>query len=128
MADKLVDMKYTKAEAKAEAQEYSNPSTGPEYPWGLQIRLEDEELSKLGIKALPEIGAEFHFTVVATVQSASQTQMASGKTDRCVSLQITMLGVDLKESAEEEKGEKSTPKSEAAETRKPAKGGVLGRG
>lgn len=129
MADKLVDMKFTKAEAKAEAEEYSKPSPDnePQYPWGLQIRLEDESLAKLGITKLPEIGAEFHLTVVAQVQSATESKMASGRTDRCVCLQITMMGIDLEESAAQEKGEKSTPASEAAETRKPAKGGVLGR-
>lgn len=127
MADKLIDMQYTKAEAKAEAEEYSKPSPDnePKYPWGLQIRLEDEELKKLGIKELPEVGAEFTLTVVAEVQSATESKMASGRTDRCVCLQITAMSIDEEESAAEEKGE--TPKSEAAETRKPAKGGVLGR-
>lgn len=128
MTTKLVEMKYTKAEAKAEATKYDSIAGQPEYPWGLQIRLEDEELTKLGIKSLPDVGGEFHLTIVAEVQSATETKMASGKTDRCVCLQITMLGVDLTESAAEEKGEKSTPASEAKETRRPTKGGVLGRG
>jgi hypothetical protein len=125
MAAKLVDLKYTKAEAK-EANDYSTPKDGgPEYPWGLEIRLEDDELAKLGVTGLPDVGGEYHLTVVAMVKSASS--MANGKTDRCVCLQITMMGVDLEESAEDEKGEKSTPASEAKETRKPAKGGVLGK-
>jgi hypothetical protein len=129
MADKLVDMKFTKAEAKAQAEEYSKPSPDnePSYPWGLEIRLEDESLAKLGIKTLPEIGAEFHLSVVAMVKSASESRMASGRVDRCVCLQITMMGVDLEESAAEERGEKSTPASEAAETRQPSRGGVMGR-
>lgn len=129
MANQLVDMKFTKAEAKAQAEEYTKPSPDnePSYPWGLEIRLEDESLAKLGITTLPEIGAEFHLSVVATVKSASESRMASGRTDRCVCLQITMLGVDLEESAADEKGEKSTPASETAETRKPSKGGVLGK-
>lgn len=129
MADKLVDMKFTKAEAKAEAEEYSKPSLDnePQYPWGLQIRLEDESLAKLGITDLPEIGAEYHLTVIAEVQSATESKMASGKTDRCVCLQITMMGIDLEESAASEKGEKSTPAAEARETRKPTKGGVMGK-
>jgi hypothetical protein len=127
MAAKLVDLKYTKAEAK-EANDYSTPKDGgPEYPWGLEIRLEDDELAKLGVTGLPDVGGEYHLTVVAMVKSASQTSMANGKTDRCVCLQITMIGVDLEESAEDEKGEKSTAASEAKETRKPAKGGVLGK-
>lgn len=129
MAAKLVDMKYTRAEAKAEAEKYSSPSPDnePQYPWGLQIRLEDEELSKLGITSLPDVGGEFHLTVVAQVQSATESKMASGRTDRCVCLQITMLSVDLEESAADEKGEKSTPAAEAKEVRKPSKGGVLGK-
>lgn len=127
MAAKLVDLKYTKAEAK-EANDYSTPKDGgPEYPWGLEIRLEDDELAKLGVTGLPDVGGEYHLTVIAMVKSASQTSMANGKTDRCVCLQITMMGLDLEESAEDEKGEKSTPASEAKETRKPAKGGVLGK-
>lgn len=131
MADtKLVDMKYSKAEAKAQAEQYTKPSPDnePQYPWGLQIRLEDDSLTKLGIKTLPDVGGEFHLTVVATVQSATESKMASGRVDRCVCLQITMMEVDLEESAKDEKGEKSTPASEARETRQPAKGGVLGKG
>lgn len=125
MAAKLVDLKFTKAEAKA-ANDYSTPKDGgPEYPWGLTIRLEDEELTKLGIKSLPDVGGEYHLSVVAQVQSATETRMANGKTDRCVCLQITMLGIDLEESAADEKGEKSTPASEGAETKRPSSGGLL---
>ena len=125
MAAKLVDLKFTKAEAKA-ANDYSTPKDGgPEYPWGLTIRLEDEELTKLGIKSLPDVGGEYHLSVVAQVQSATETRMANGKTDRCVCLQITMLGIDLEESAADEKGEKSTPASEAAEMKRPSAGGLL---
>lgn len=127
MTPKLVDLKYTKAEAK-EANDYSTPKDGgPEYPWGLTIRLEDDELKKLGIEDLPDVGGEFHLQIIAKVQSASMTSMADGKTDRCVNLQITMMGVELEESAADEKGEKESPKSEAAETKKAARGGVLGK-
>lgn len=128
MSTKLVDMKYSKAEAKAEATKYDTISSQPEYPWGLCLRLEDDELAKLGIKGLPDVGGEYHLQVVAQVTSASQSTMADGKTTRSVSLQVTMIGIDLAESAADEKGEKSTPASEAKETRKPTKGGVLGRG
>ena len=127
MAAKLVDMKYTKAEAKAEATKYDSPSSQPEYPWGLCLRLEDDELTKLGIKGLPEVGGEYHLQVIAKVQSASQSNMADGQTQRSVSLQVTMIGIELAESAEDEKGEKETPASEAAETAKPSRGGVMGK-
>lgn len=47
----LVDMKLTKAEKKANKVEVE-PTTagkGPEYPWGLTIRLEADSLRKLGV-------------------------------------------------------------------------------
>lgn len=121
MPTQLVDMKYTKAEAKAEATKYDSIAGQPEYPWGLQIRLEDEELTKLGIKSLPDVGDSFTLTVVTEVQSATETKMASGKTDRCVCLQITQLGVDASEEEEED------DKPAAKPAKQPAKGGVLGR-
>lgn len=123
MATKLVDMKYTKAEAKAEATKYESIAGQPEYPWGLQIRLEDEELSKLGITSLPDVGATFTLTVVCEVQTATETKMATGKTDRCVCLQITQLGMVA------EDGEKAaaSPTPAAKSPKQPSKGGVLGR-
>lgn len=116
MADQLVDLKYTKADQKEEQAEMKMPPT-PEYAWGLQIRLEREELDKLGVKKLPSVGDEWHFNAVAEITGVSESHMASGKDECCVTLQIKMMGLDLEESADEEAGEKETPASEAAEAR-----------
>lgn len=119
----LVDLAYTSKERKEEAAEAKSMEP-PEYPWGLQIRLENEELKKLGIKDLPEVGEEYHLEVVAKVTSVSENQYGDGRTERCVCLQICMAGVQLDESAADEKREgKETPASEAREVR----GGVLGK-
>lgn len=123
MTAKLVDMKYTKAEAKEEAAEYAVGSNAPEYPWGLQIRLEDEELKKLGVSSLPDVGEEMTLTVTVKVTSVSENQYASGKTDRCVSLQITEMGMQTEEPAAA-KSPAPAPKA----SKQPTKGGVLGRG
>lgn len=120
MTAKLVDMKYTKAEAKEEAAEYTPTGSGPEYPWGLQIRLEDEELKKLGISSLPDVGAEMTLTVNVKVTGVNESQYASGKSDRCVSLQITEMGMQAEEPA-------AAPAPAAKAARKPSAGGVLGR-
>lgn len=125
MATQLTDMKFTKAEAKAQAEEYSKPSPDnePSYPWGLEIRLEDESLSKLGLTDLPEVGEEFRLVVVAQVKSASESKMASGRTDRCVCLQITQLGVESETGDADDKPAPAATK----QTKQPSKGGVLGR-
>lgn len=122
MATKLIDVKFTKAEAKAEAAEYTG-SDGPEYPWGLEIRLEDETLTKLGITDLPDVGDEFRVVCVVRVDSVSQSQMASGRQDRCVCLQITQMGLEA------EDGAAAAPPAPAPKAAKqPSKGGVLGKG
>jgi hypothetical protein len=116
MADpKFVDMKFTKAEAKAEAKEMTSAKP-PDYPWGLAIRLEKEELDKLGIKTLPQIGSEVHFAAVAMVTGINHSARQGQDEETCLALQITMLSVVKVESAEEEKGERETPAAEAKET------------
>ena len=114
----LVSLAYTAAERAEEAREYSTPEV-PSYPWGLQVRLEEEELSKLGLlDPLPEVGGELHLEVIAKVTGVNQTQMADGSSETCVTLQITMAGVALQESAADERGEVETPAREASETRR----------
>lgn len=123
MATKLVDMKRTKAEIKADIKNYDTLAGQHEYPWGLEIRLEDEELNKLGIKNLPNVGQAMTLTIYVEVQSATETKMADGKTNRCVCLQITRMGADEPEG---DAAAAPTPAPKAA--KQPSKGGVLGRG
>lgn len=95
MADALVDMAYTKAELKEEKKEMSVGYNGQPsaYPWGLCIRLEANELEKLGMTQLPAIGELIHLQAVAKVTSVSQSATEDRDEQRCVSLQITMLQV-----------------------------------
>jgi hypothetical protein len=106
----LIDMKYTKAERKDEATEPSSPEGG-DYPCGLCIRLESEELNKLGIDELPGAGAEFTFTATATVTGVNQTASLTQAPERSIALQITMLDVKSIESAQEEKDEPASGES-----------------
>jgi hypothetical protein len=118
MPDKLIDLAYTKAELKEEAKEMRVGLSGEpsKYPWGLCIRLEKEELDKLGIKQLPGVGDEYHMTIITTVTEVSQSAGMDRDDSACVALQITMASVDMHETAKEEKAEgKQTPAKEAAE-------------
>jgi hypothetical protein len=96
MAEKLVDMSYSAKELKAEKKEMSvgyDGSPNP-YPWGLCLRLEDKELSKLGITTLPEVGTEMAFEIMCKVTSVSQEASETRQAHRCVALQITAMAVD----------------------------------
>lgn len=113
---KLVSLALTKSEQAEETKE-AQEAPPTKYPWGLQFRLEEEELEKLGLKNPPEVGGEIHFEAVADVTAVSEQTMADGSYDCCVTLQIKMMGIELEESEKEEEGESETPEEEERETR-----------
>lgn len=118
----MVDMKLTPKEVKeekAEAKAYEPPP----YPWGLCIRLEKDELDKLKLAALPNVGDEVHITAVGRVTGVSSAMRDQNDEDKTVSIQITMLELanegaeDGDESAKAENAEgKAKPKAKSAGT------------
>lgn len=102
---KLVDMKVTRKEQE------SAPPPKKVYPWGLEIRLDSEALSRLGITDLPEAGAECTIggigKVTEVVQSASEERQS-----RSISIQIMRLAISHDEDGEKafERGFRKGPK------------------
>jgi hypothetical protein len=88
---KLVSMERTEAEKKAYAEPTKAAQQGPDYPWGLCLHLGKDELKKLGLKDLPQVGDEFHIYAVATVRSVSQSSSDTGSDSRSVELQVTEM-------------------------------------
>jgi hypothetical protein len=108
---KVVSMERTPAEKKkAEEACKAMPCEGPDYPWGLCINLGKDELAKLGVKDLPEVGQEFHIFGAACVTRVSQSASQEGDESMGVELQITALGI----MAEDEASEDITGMSRAA--------------
>lgn len=62
----------------------------PEYPYGLSISLEKEQLEKLGITELPKVGAKMMLHANAIVKTVSAYDTQSGS-DQRVELQITEM-------------------------------------
>src|SRR4051812_47370855 len=92
----LIDMKNTKAEAKKEAD--PGAFDPPAYPWGLSVNLDDVSLEKLGLKSLPEIGAEMMLTARVEVSSRSEYDSSRGGKSRSLCLQITDMALDAASS------------------------------
>lgn len=94
---KLVSMKI---DAKARQEKYSESAMvdRPEYPWGLQLNLDEEAIEKLDID-LPEVGKDMLIMARVSVTSVSQQESASGGKNRGISLQITDLCLE-KDSGE----------------------------
>lgn len=105
---KLVDMARTDADKKAAQKRMEECMTGdgPDYSYGLCIDLGKEELGKLGISELPEVGDEMHIYAVAKVTRVHQSASEHGDDNRGVTLQITHMSTMAEEAEAEEPGER----------------------
>lgn len=64
----------------------------PKYPYGLEVRLDDSSLKKLGIKELPPVGTKMRLDAKVHVSGAMSNEGDHGKY-RSVTLQITHMGL-----------------------------------
>lgn len=87
MSSDLKSMKITKSQQ--EKMSKPMPMDTPQYPWGLQIRLDNDSLKKLGISDLPKVGKKMMLVARVEVSSASQHTMKGGNDNMSVELQIT---------------------------------------
>lgn len=100
----LTNMKRPPPKAKTEAD--CSPCSMPreDYPYGLRLHLETDQLEQLGIDKLPDVGTEVMIVARAKVTSVNQgASEHDKKLFRNVGLQITDLG--LKPAKEEKKTE-----------------------
>ncbi|MCK5617512.1 hypothetical protein KAR91_87420 [Candidatus Pacearchaeota archaeon] len=89
----LINMKLTPKEAKIEAG-IEEPK-GPDYPYGLEISLDEEAISKLGIKELPKDGSAMSVIANANVIETGDVSR-QGKKHRRLRLQITDMSLEDK--------------------------------
>jgi hypothetical protein len=97
----MIDMKN---KVEAERSTMVAPEMRDEYPYGLRIRLGNEELAKLGMTEMPTIDTEMKLTALVCVISVSQTDSTDGEPYRNVELQIEQMALA---PAKEEAGESS---------------------
>jgi hypothetical protein len=110
MFAKLVSMAKTPEEVQQDMADMpavapAGKISGPKYPYGLCLSLDDESLEKLGLDGdLPEVGEVLQFSAIARVTSASMNEHenGAGASDTCcrVELQITDMGVPAANPAE----------------------------
>jgi hypothetical protein len=87
----MIDMKSS-PEEMAEQATIGEAEQNP-YPYGLQIRLNDDDLAKLGITSLPAVGSKISFSAMANVCSTSAYSDKEGEAETSMSLQITGMEI-----------------------------------
>lgn len=91
---KLHNMKMDPAMADKLAAPSCCGPDAPAYPWGLELSLNDEVLTKLGLTTMPEVGETLVVLAKARVTRCSSNETAEGGKRRDCTLQITDLGVE----------------------------------
>lgn len=100
----MVDMKRTPSEV---AESMPCLANQPEYPYGLCIRLGQDELDKLGITITDiQVNDMVHLHCMGVVTSTSSHESATSGSNSCVEIQITHL--EAEDEEEENKEEKPT--------------------
>lgn len=93
---RLRDMALTRSEQR-EMIEPADIGDAPEFPFGLRLHLDEDELQKLGID-LPEIGESFVVVGIGTVTSVSQHQRED-HTSQHVEVQLEKLAFESREES-----------------------------
>lgn len=108
----LVDLKLSKKDRKEEMQ--PAPSNGPDYPYGTSLTLDTDELKKLGISDLPEVGDEYTVNAIGKVTRVSSNASGSAES-QSMELQITKLElVDADEEQDSYAEDRATRAERAA--------------
>lgn len=84
----LVSMKQSAEEAK-EQSACCEPGDAPQFPYGLELSLDEEALAKLGITAPPAVGTTMMITAKVVVTRASSYQTQGNDPESSSAWQIT---------------------------------------
>ena len=87
---KLVDMKRSAKERKGATK--CAPYEGDTYSYGLRVRLDSDDIEKLGI-ALPKVGEVFVLEAQAAVTSVSQSESDNHK-HRSIEFVLKKIGLE----------------------------------
>lgn len=99
---KLVDLKITAKERKAQREKYKNMGPamddGDIYPYESRISFNDDMLEKIGLDSLPKVGKTVKVIAECVITSTSENASTRGgedKKQRRMELQIQKIGLDI---------------------------------
>ena len=100
----LVDMKLTKKESTEEdSPVISGKTTGPQYPWGLSLDLDNNALEKLGISIEDfSVGDDIEIRAVGKIKRLSSAQYEGEDKDDRMDIQITKMGISSSSTFDKE--------------------------
>lgn len=105
----LVDLKLSPADKKSEMEErMAGPDAMPDYPYGMCLMIDKDELDKLGMTELPEVGDELNITAIAKVTQVRQSAVEGQDDESSISIQIMKMELTDSDEATEPNKTKKT--------------------
>ena len=92
----MIDLKL-KESGKGKKATMLDDEVTPEYPWGLRVTLEREQLEALGVTVLPQVDSVMTFSASARVTNQTVTSSQNGD-ERIVTLQIEKMEISKREN------------------------------
>ena len=98
----MKSMELPKSEMKETA--IAQPeNSGPRYPWGLNLRLENAVIDKLGMTELPAVGDVVMIVAKAKIESVSVNENSEKEKNKSVGVQITEMAIEPEKKIDIEK-------------------------
>ena len=93
---KLISMKRSEKDKREDAGEAAPmEAIAPDYPWGLCLHLDKDELDKLGITELPEVGTNMSLEAKITVTRVSQSASSGPEAEEYTSIDLQVTDMVL---------------------------------
>ena len=116
----MQSMKLTDTEKKDASTGVISSAPASEYPWGLNIHLDESSLQKLGMKKLPAVGDVMDVSAKIKIVSVGSHEVEGQAPNRSVDMQITDMEIGGEKTSDEkakklfglEKGHSGTTASE----------------
>lgn len=93
----MIDMSYDISEQK----DFSLPQPQPKYPYGLKICLSENELKKLNLEGIPQVGKKFKAEILVEVVQVSAEGGEGDMKEHRVELQIKEMELKKEKSEDE---------------------------
>ena len=98
----MKDMKIVhKPEEKSHCDTMLASGPREDYPYGLQIRLDNDSIDKLAMSDLPDVGVEMTLSAIVKITSKSIHE-CEGRKHKSLELQITSMELGKKDSKEKD--------------------------
>lgn len=95
---KLKSMKRTAADKRKDQGQHAEIcAIAPDYPYGLTVHMDKDELDKLGLGKLPDVGTVIPMQILVKVTRVSQSAVEGRDEQTSVDFQITDMAVDVED-------------------------------